>query len=71
MTRASEYVFQINDITDILISAEHLGDTLYLAAGDSTFSVGARYATQAMVDAINAKISTARELLDEMKGRLS
>lgn len=71
MTRASDHVLQLNEIDDILASAEYLGDTLYMAAGDSTFSGDARNVTQTVVDAVNAKISTVRELLNEMKGRLS
>ncbi len=71
MTRASDHVLQLNDIDDFLASVQHLGEVLYMASADSCFTGDARNVVQTVVDAMGEKVVTARELLDEMKGRLS
>ena len=71
MPRAPDHVLQLNDIDDILASVQYLGDALYMASADSCFSGDARNVAQTLADAMNAKVSTVRKLLEEMKGRLS
>lgn len=70
MIVAPDHIVQLNTIDDILDSVQNLSDALHMASADSCFG-GARNVVQTIADVMNDKVATVRELLNEVKGRLS
>lgn len=69
MIIAPDFIDRLHDVDDVLATAIQYGKVLFLAAGEGTFDHDARNATHTMCDAIEEKIDTACELLNEIKGR--